>query len=296
MQGFNIDNSHNEYSNQEVFVGIKNIIQDSRREVFEKLILVSSCIGYISDAELLNNTVKILKDLNWSINDDRIKFIIKDASNSNNYTEEDLVRVESILYSNLLKYYFLKTNLAPGVEVKELQLILDKRQVISNYDDVYGSVKKALIKSKFSNSEDKLKDIKSLINAMNEIDYDNDTYTFDRDIKYLTTLKENLPDNIKYPPDYLDFFKDKIVFEKFDKWMKNSKDNPANKISFIFHRLKQNKELRNTKQKDFMLWAYDNNYIEEVTYKRLYEEGQFISAKNILSNTRNDIYDALIES
>ena len=100
-------------------------------------------------------------------------------------------------------------------------------------------------------------------------------------------VKESQKDNL-----HPDIFKDN-GYDIFLKWDKICKDEPIKKYSFIFQKLKSKEinRIRNSNQKNFMLWLKVNNFIDNETYQKLFERSYFDSPKKILTYGRNEIFN-----
>jgi hypothetical protein len=83
------------------------------------------------------------------------------------------------------------------------------------------------------------------------------------------------------------------AFEKFIEWINRSNDQPRMKISFIFQKLKEEGELRNTNFKKLSEWAYKNDYLDKDTYQELLLAGSFLSPSKILTKGRITLYNSI---
>jgi hypothetical protein len=84
-------------------------------------------------------------------------------------------------------------------------------------------------------------------------------------------------------------------FEIFLKWIDASNDELDKKLSFIFQKLKQENKLRTTTFKKLSEWSFENKYLNETTYNKLLISGSFLSPSKILTKSRLELYNSIIE-
>lgn len=164
---------------------------------------------------------------------------------------------------------------------------------------------------------------------------DIDNYSYDFIITYLLCLKNSIIDNqiaiIDFLPndipnvtqDFINWI-DKVVntikleiiqntniektqnkhpaifedgaFDNFNKWIGlPHNERHDQKISFIFQKLKKENKLRNTTFSVLSKWAFDNEYLDKENYTKLKVNGCFISPTKILTKTRLDLYNSIID-
>src|SRR5690554_228844 len=85
------------------------------------------------------------------------------------------------------------------------------------------------------------------------------------------------------------------AFDIFQKWMNtNINEDPKKKISFIFQKLKNENQIRNSNFKDILNWLEANNYLDKEIIIPFREDGYFISPSKILTKSRIAIYNSII--
>lgn len=175
----------------------------------------------------------------------------------------------------------------------------NKTRLAENENDFEEIYKKEFAKYKttIENISIYIKEFKEIINAMiatykktrsyNKRDSNllNTTYSF------INFLDGKIPPKKNENP-HPQIFEDG-AFEIFNKWLDISNDKQDKRISFIIQKLKQEGKLRKTAFKDVVVWAYQNNFIEESNYNKMLIKGFFHSPSQILTKGRLELYSTI---
>jgi hypothetical protein len=178
---------------------LSNQIEDFK-SVYDRLIAISHLTLYITDENLLNSTIKLLRDLYLLESEKQIEKPLYNVLKNLIYSKKDCTRIRAFVYSNLvlkeIKIKHLKDTFKG--EFPELKFKIEGRDLYINSNEIDKVFKKNVIKYTVNEITGNLNTaiqenvFKKLIKSMAEIDYYNDTKYFKKDIEYLTILKESI--------------------------------------------------------------------------------------------------------
>jgi len=291
MECYNIDTSYTGYSNNEVFKMIKMILSNEVKEIntsYKRLLSISHLILYITDDNLLNPTIRLLKESNLLINEKQIEKPLYNLLKNLIYSEKDCTRIRAFVYSNLLMNEVKITHWKDGFKgnFPELKFKMEGRNIYVNNNEIDTVLKKNVVNYVINDvveilePHNQINEFKKMINSMAKIDYSNETKYFKDDIKYLSILKENNNHNYKLLKPFSDFFKDLESFLIFDKFMKKQLVNPYKDISFLFQMLNSEKRLLNIKHIEFAEMLFKTKYIKEKDFDYIYGKKGFDNKSN----------------
>jgi hypothetical protein len=181
------------YSNDEIYALTKWALSDKGKEKLGSakiFYFMAYLTRYVSDEKLLDETIDLFiigKFLESKLNDEKIKAFITGEV----YSDLHLVKLKSVIYSVHIEYNLL---LRFGCGLKDIQIpelicSIDGKTVKHNLSEIGNFVQHHSIKSVVNRFKDE-EDFIEMINGMIDIDYTNQTNTFDEDIKYLKNKKE----------------------------------------------------------------------------------------------------------
>ncbi|WP_040254127.1 hypothetical protein [Psychroserpens mesophilus] len=198
MASYNIDESYKEYSTQDIFRTIQCLIKDSTYTTYQKILLIAFTLKYISDENLLNSTISILKDCNWLLNDSQILLPLKEKFSNEEYSDNDKTRIKAFAYSDYLAYEVQFKYYSKECDLPKLYIEIIGREVKSNLNQIVEIIKKCSMNLVLNDVISPITPIeqeceyKKIITAMSNIDYEHGTDFFDRDIFHLSNLKNNI--------------------------------------------------------------------------------------------------------
>ena len=225
-----------EYSNYEIFAFIKHLTHCEEYNFFVKIMLQTSVIMHISDENLFKTTKQLFENT-W---------LYTNASQSNNKISIDnsIDFGENVAESNdpavlkfkvcvfgisILKemYSALYDYLSNDAEMPLLNFKVKNRKLIHNLPEIHKIIKrKSFVKEKnqilnLQTKSAQENEIKKLILSISTIDFDNNTNTFEDEIKHFQLLLNNLPEPTAEPQPIHDEVFCNNGFELFDYLLNN---------------------------------------------------------------------------
>ncbi|MFA5296868.1 MAG: hypothetical protein WC389_01520 [Lutibacter sp.] len=206
MKPFNLDTSYTAYSNYEVFLLIKGILSKKFNEFetsYIRLLSISHLMLYITNDSLLNSTIRLLKECDLLNSEKDFEKPLYNILSNVIYNEQDCTRIRAFTYSSMFEYE-LKIKAHKGLYIKnlpKLDLSVNSRNFKNNINEIDKLLKKESINYVANEVTGKLENIKQkeefkkLIESMDNVDYQNDTKFFKKDIKHLKILKDNILSN-----------------------------------------------------------------------------------------------------
>ena len=229
MTSYNIDSSFIKYTNDEVFQCIKYLLREKNGyDSFQLLLFISDLICYISDADLLNNTVQLfikagflskLKEVNKILVDNHLDKLV--------YSEHDCNRIRALVYGPMLTHEVITRVFLDILknDMPEFRFGVNARNVSNNVDELVDIIRKRGTRKMVDDisliaDRTKQKDeIDKLINNYASIDYKYGTETFNSEIKYLKDIRDYLPRRYNNVPSFP--FTKIGIREKFEEYVKN---------------------------------------------------------------------------
>lgn len=278
-------------------------------DVVDKFYLLFDTIKFITDADLLKNTIQLLSKTDFLKIDNRAIAALKNNLLNGNYTDLEKTKIESYIYSILLEFILLKKlfnkiYLMHDRKFIDFECNIDTTIISHNIDKIRENCYKMLLKHKSKNSNKNQLD--KLINSMIEMDYFDENNNHEHDIKYLqhkldqltnqelSTSKVCIEEQNPYPLIFTG--NDNKTFVLFDSFCKQHILDKYIDFSFLFQQMKFNGYIRDIKHLNFMKWLYQNNYLTQNEYSVFIIERSFRSLKKCAFGTRVDLYLKLQKS
>jgi hypothetical protein len=278
MNKYNIDD-YTEFSNDEVFLVIKMVINGQIEEVAEdptlKMFFISYLMKYITDEALLNSTLKLLFQSSWLKNLKPVTdLLLENVFPNLIYTEQDYIKIRAIVYSLLLEHevnsrviIYNNNNIdTPPFEFKvngrEIFYITLNEKRLNSLVDL---TTKDIDKQTLSKSE-KESEYNKVIRILHKIKRDEKTSFYDTNIQYLFALKETIIENF-ITNENEDLVKhDNFKFENnFDKV------EPNKVYNYFFKKLVEKKYLSNEDLEKYLVLAFQDKKLpkEKFTFSNL---------------------------
>lgn len=236
MDCINIDEL-TDYSDDEIYSLIKWALSDRGKEKLgslKRFHFMAYLTKYVSDEKLLDETIDLFdigKFLERKLNPEKIKALITGEV----YSDLQLVKLKAVIYSIHIEYNLL-LRFGCGlkdVQIPELMLSINEKNVKHNLSEIGAFIQRHNIKYVVNRFQDE-EDFIEMINGMIDIDYTNQTNTFDEDLKYLKNKREvvrkpqqpetfdspNIPTDGKTPFEFknnFDHVPNKKVYDYFKK-------------------------------------------------------------------------------
>lgn len=202
LEKIDIDNREFNYSTDGIFNVLKNYIDyeekiydDDGAEVnlHDRLLVVCSIMGYLTDEKLLNHTLDFLKT------GDLIDDIENTGIDLSLHSEIDVTKIKAIYYSlTSMRRLSIKYSKFPNSKnPKQLEIKLKKRVIEHNLQEVLNSIRKNSVNQFVVNISSmpinyQKNEINKWIRSALNISYDKDTKMFDEDIKHLEKISNHL--------------------------------------------------------------------------------------------------------
>jgi hypothetical protein len=274
-----------EFSNYEIFEYIKYLIHCDEYNSFEKILFQTLFIRHISDENLFKTTKQLFENT-W---------LYTNASQSNNKISIDnsidfgenvaeskdpaVLKFEVCVFGiSILKemYSALYDYLSNDAEMPILNFKVENRKLIHNLPEIQKIIKrKGFVKSKnqilnLQTKSAQENEIKKLILSISTIDFENNTNTFEDEIKHFQLLLNNLPE----PTAELQPIHDEVFcnngFELFD-YLLNQNVRPkgvngrqADIAHYYLKMFNNEPKYIHSKQEAFKMWffkQYDKEYL-----------------------------------
>ena len=264
---------------------------------------ISELLNYVTEEKILNETYKDLIKKGWLAN----SLFDYRTEDYEKYNQFEKLRIKAFVVASLLEYECLtkkgSTNNKPKFEFK----FSDSRTLKFNRNDWNDYCVKMLIFNEGKRIEqlptsEKLQIIKERRKFFAEGRLFEKKHA-EKGFEYFSYLDEKIETKVNHSTEHQNQDKEHInqhpeifndgAFEKFEKWINLSDDEPYKKFSFIFQRLKMDNELRKDSFKETLNWLYENEYINPETYSSFIIKNNWISPSNILgkeTSNRNTLY------
>jgi hypothetical protein len=167
---------------------------------YKRLLSISHLILYITDDNLLNYTIRLLKESIPLINEKQIEKPLYNVLKNLIYSEEDCTRIRAFVYSNLLMFEVKINHWEDSFkgDFPKLRFKMDGRNLYINNNDINIVLKNNIVNYVVNDvieileSQNQIKEFKKFIKSMAYVDHSNDTNYFKSDIRYLSILKKNI--------------------------------------------------------------------------------------------------------
>lgn len=248
MEYIDIDNRDYNYSNDEIFIVLKDHIEYKEKiynddgdevDLYHRLMVVCAATGYLTDGKLLNHTIDYLK----------IYDLIDDIKNTgidlSSYSEKDVMKIKAIYYSlsSLYKLNIKALKFPNSKDPIRFDIVLKDRVIEHNLSEVIKSIQKNGVNQFKVNISSmpincQKNEINKWIRSALDISFDKDIKIFDKDIKHLEKISNYLIEietpkksqfsvlewaTIFYYADSCKYFNQKNMIEKQAFFMKEHK-------------------------------------------------------------------------
>lgn len=212
MTSINLDHIDTEYSDSKIFLVVNTIrhpnytyISDTGLQLnpLGRLMLTADLMEKVHSLDLLMLIVRLSNNDGFLGNSiEKHEKFINALPIENAYTPENYLKISASYFSVQLHYEILSRHYSSLFKFgfPELSITVSGKTLTHNIDEVSDAVKRTSINYAVDYASDKSKleqenHLKKLITGFTRMDYQNGTDSFNREIEYLKTLKENLTDN-----------------------------------------------------------------------------------------------------
>ncbi|GGW83059.1 hypothetical protein [Salegentibacter mishustinae] len=294
--------SFQDYTEDEVFASVKNLIKKENRTytAFQKRLLFADLIKYISTERLLMPTLEVAEDFNFIQDLNDLNKLVETIPLDQDYSRKDLAQLKAIAFSEIILINLFFQQFGRPEDVPELQVSYSNKAVETNSEELLEHLKRSAyikIAENTVKSGKAAKDkFKAIITSMASIDYANKTEFFKHDKEYLKEIKDNIPE--ENTPTVLpaqnktspSFFKHPECFKLFEDYAANYIIEPYVDYSFIFQQLKDEKLIHPISHKEFILWLKSAGHTTQKENDLLLEKGHFRSLSKSTNQARLNSY------